>query len=110
MVVSRITDTLVRDVVAVMEYKGLKLQEAVDWVVKNRRDGQAGMIVVSSEGEVAYGFKGVLLIIKDQSIHFVFGNQALKVVADNSNFDIASVQLKNKLTVLVVEYIDSLLS
>ncbi|KAK9155417.1 hypothetical protein Sjap_002897 [Stephania japonica] len=40
----------------VMEYKGLKLQEAVDWVVKNRLDGQAGMIVVSSEGEVASGF------------------------------------------------------
>ncbi|KAK9091161.1 hypothetical protein Sjap_024338 [Stephania japonica] len=39
-----------------MEYKGLKLQEVVDWVVKNRLDGQAGMIVVSSEGEVAYGF------------------------------------------------------
>ncbi|KAK9090081.1 hypothetical protein Sjap_023258 [Stephania japonica] len=47
--------TLVRDVTAVMEYKGLKLQEAVNWVVKNRLDGQAGMIAVSSEGEVAYG-------------------------------------------------------
>ncbi|KAK9103177.1 hypothetical protein Sjap_020431 [Stephania japonica] len=51
-----IRGTLARDVAAVMEYKGLKLQEAVDWVVKNRLDGQAGMIVVSSEGEVAYGF------------------------------------------------------
>ncbi|KAK9152916.1 hypothetical protein Sjap_000396 [Stephania japonica] len=39
-----------------MEYKGLKLQEAVDWVVKNRLDGQVGMIVVSSEGEVTYRF------------------------------------------------------
>ncbi|KAK9123311.1 hypothetical protein Sjap_012913 [Stephania japonica] len=56
MVVSRITDTLVRDVAAEMEYKWLKLQEAVDWVVKNRLDGQAGMIAVSSEGEVAYRF------------------------------------------------------
>ncbi|KAK9116511.1 hypothetical protein Sjap_015458 [Stephania japonica] len=51
-----IRGTLARDVAAVMEYKGLKLQEAVDWVVKNRLDGQAGMIVVSSEGEMAYGF------------------------------------------------------
>ncbi|KAK9138965.1 hypothetical protein Sjap_009559 [Stephania japonica] len=51
-----IRGTLARDVVAVMEYKGLKLQEAVDWVVKNRLDGQAGMIVVSSEGEMTYGF------------------------------------------------------
>ncbi|KAK9144151.1 hypothetical protein Sjap_004054 [Stephania japonica] len=51
-----IRDTLARDVAAVMEYKGLKLQEAVDWVVKNRLDWQAGMIAVSSEGEVAYGF------------------------------------------------------
>ncbi|KAK9153910.1 hypothetical protein Sjap_001390 [Stephania japonica] len=39
------------------EYKGLKLQEAVEWVVKNRLDeGQVWMIAVSSEGEVAYGF------------------------------------------------------
>ncbi|KAK9112673.1 hypothetical protein Scep_020192 [Stephania cephalantha] len=52
-----IRGTLARDVAAVMEYKGLKLQEAVDWVVNNRLDGgQAGMIAVSSEGEVAYGF------------------------------------------------------
>ncbi|KAK9096470.1 hypothetical protein Sjap_021967 [Stephania japonica] len=29
--------------------------EAVDWVVKNRLNGQAWMIVVSSEGEVVYG-------------------------------------------------------
>ncbi|KAK9110767.1 hypothetical protein Sjap_018827 [Stephania japonica] len=40
-----------------MEYKGLKLQEAVDCVVKNRLDkGPVGMIAVSNEGEVAYGF------------------------------------------------------
>ncbi|KAK9146117.1 hypothetical protein Sjap_006020 [Stephania japonica] len=37
-----IRGTLVRDVAAVMEYKGLKLQVEVDWVVKNRLDGQAG--------------------------------------------------------------------
>ncbi|KAK9085740.1 hypothetical protein Sjap_026151 [Stephania japonica] len=41
----------------ISEYKGLKLQEAVEWVVKNRLDeGQVWMIAVSSEGEVAYGF------------------------------------------------------
>ncbi|KAK9103342.1 hypothetical protein Sjap_020596 [Stephania japonica] len=40
----------------VMEYNGLKLQEAVDWVVKNRLDGQAGMIAVSSEGEGEWHF------------------------------------------------------
>ncbi|KAK9116731.1 hypothetical protein Sjap_015678 [Stephania japonica] len=51
-----IRGTLARDVAAVMEHKWLKLQEAVDWVVKNRLDGQAGMIAVSSKGEVAYGF------------------------------------------------------
>ncbi|KAK9271244.1 hypothetical protein L1049_026834 [Liquidambar formosana] len=40
-----------------MEYKGLSLQEAVDFVVKERLDeGQAGMIAVSKKGEVAYGF------------------------------------------------------
>ncbi|KAK9146112.1 hypothetical protein Sjap_006015 [Stephania japonica] len=51
-----IRGTLARDIATVMEYKGLKLQEAVDWVVKNRLDRQAGMIAVYSEGEVAYGF------------------------------------------------------
>ncbi|KAK9091512.1 hypothetical protein Sjap_024689 [Stephania japonica] len=39
-----------------MEHKGLKPQETGDWVVKNRLDGQAGMIMVSSDGEVPYGF------------------------------------------------------
>ncbi|KAK9155243.1 hypothetical protein Sjap_002723 [Stephania japonica] len=49
-----IRGTLARNVAAMMKYK--ELQEAVDWVVKNRLDGQAGMIAVSSEREVAYGF------------------------------------------------------
>ncbi|KAK9136931.1 hypothetical protein Sjap_007525 [Stephania japonica] len=41
----------------ISEYKGLKLQEAVEWVVKNRLDeGQVWMIAVSSEGEAAYRF------------------------------------------------------
>ncbi|KAJ4964544.1 hypothetical protein NE237_016393 [Protea cynaroides] len=52
-----IRGTLARDVAAVMEYKGLPLQEAVDYVIKERLDeGKAGMIAVSSTGEVAYGF------------------------------------------------------
>lgn len=52
-----IRGTLARDVAAVMEYKGLPLQEAVDFVIKNRLDdGKAGLIAVSNKGEVAYGF------------------------------------------------------
>ncbi|XP_008796739.3 probable isoaspartyl peptidase/L-asparaginase 2 [Phoenix dactylifera] len=52
-----IRSTLARDVAAVMEYKGLGLQEAVDYIIKNRLDeGQAGLIAVSRNGEVAYGF------------------------------------------------------
>ncbi|KAL3734870.1 hypothetical protein ACJRO7_024101 [Eucalyptus globulus] len=52
-----IRGTLARDVAAVMEYKGLGLQAAVDFVVKERLDeGKAGMIAVSRNGEVACGF------------------------------------------------------
>ncbi|GAU23502.1 hypothetical protein TSUD_39810 [Trifolium subterraneum] len=52
-----IRGTLAREVAAVMEYKGFGLQEAVDFVIKHRLDeGQAGLIAVSSKGEVAYGF------------------------------------------------------
>ncbi|KAL5559089.1 hypothetical protein UlMin_035300 [Ulmus minor] len=52
-----IRGTLAREVAAVMEYKGLGLQEAVDFVIKERLDeGQAGLIAVSRKGEVAYGF------------------------------------------------------
>ncbi|KAI9118548.1 hypothetical protein K1719_010880 [Acacia pycnantha] len=52
-----IRGTLAREVAAVMEYKGMKLQEAVDFVVKERLDeGMAGLIAVSNTGEVAYGF------------------------------------------------------
>lgn len=55
-----IRGTLARDVAAVMEYKGLGLQEAVDFVVKERLDeGKAGLIAVSKTGEVAYGFNCV---------------------------------------------------
>ncbi|PIA56609.1 hypothetical protein AQUCO_00700748v1 [Aquilegia coerulea] len=49
--------TLAREVAAVMEYKGLNLQDAVDFVVKEKLDeGQAGLIAVSKNGEVACGF------------------------------------------------------
>ncbi|KAL8141121.1 hypothetical protein V2J09_007142 [Rumex salicifolius] len=49
--------TLARDVAALIEYKGLRLQEAVDYAVENRLDdGKAGLIAVSKEGEVAFGF------------------------------------------------------
>ncbi|KAG9135335.1 hypothetical protein Leryth_015225 [Lithospermum erythrorhizon] len=49
--------TLARDVAAVMEYKELGLQEAVDFVIKKRLDeGKAGLIAVSNKGEVTYGF------------------------------------------------------
>lgn len=52
-----IRGTLARDVAALMEYKGLGLQEAVDYVVNKRLDqGKAGLIAVSKDGEVAYGF------------------------------------------------------
>ncbi|PKI48060.1 hypothetical protein CRG98_031577 [Punica granatum] len=53
-----IRGTLARDVAAVMEYKGLGLQEAVDFVVKERLDegGKAGIIAVSRDGDVACGF------------------------------------------------------
>lgn len=52
-----IRSTLAREVAAVMEYKGLGLEEAVDFAIKNRLDkGQAGLIAVSKNGEVACGF------------------------------------------------------
>ena len=52
-----IRGTLAREVAAVMEYKGLGLQEAVDFVIKERLDeGFAGLIAVSNKGDVACGF------------------------------------------------------
>ncbi|XP_014500822.1 probable isoaspartyl peptidase/L-asparaginase 2 [Vigna radiata var. radiata] len=52
-----IRGTLAREVAAVMEYKGLSLQQAVDFVIKHRLDeGKAGLIAVSNTGDVAYGF------------------------------------------------------
>lgn len=55
-----IRSTLARDVAAIMEYKGYKLQEAVDFVLNKRLDeGKAGLIAVSNHGEVAIGFNTV---------------------------------------------------
>lgn len=56
-----IRGTLARDVAAAMEYKGLGLQEAVDFVIKERLDdgGKAGIIAVSRDGGVACGFNSV---------------------------------------------------
>ncbi|KAF2324327.1 hypothetical protein GH714_012555 [Hevea brasiliensis] len=52
-----IRGTLARDVAAVMEYKGLGLLEAVDFVIKERLDeGKAGLIAVSRNGEVTCRF------------------------------------------------------
>ncbi|GLT40208.1 hypothetical protein SLA2020_143610 [Shorea laevis] len=52
-----IRGTLAREVAAVMEYKGLNLQQAVDFVINERLDqGFAGLIAVSKNGEVACGF------------------------------------------------------
>ncbi|KAJ9166283.1 hypothetical protein P3X46_021058 [Hevea brasiliensis] len=49
-----IRGTLARDVAAVMEYKGLGLQQAVDFVINERLDeGKAGLIAVSRNGDVA---------------------------------------------------------
>ncbi|GKV04558.1 hypothetical protein SLEP1_g16708 [Rubroshorea leprosula] len=52
-----IRGTLAREVAAVMEYKGLNLQQAVDFVINERLDqGFAGLIAVSKNGEVACRF------------------------------------------------------
>ncbi|KAF5468206.1 hypothetical protein F2P56_012379 [Juglans regia] len=52
-----IRGTLAREVAAVMEYKELGLQEAVNFVIRERLDeGKAGLIAVSNKGEVAWGF------------------------------------------------------
>ncbi|KAH9310716.1 hypothetical protein KI387_025751, partial [Taxus chinensis] len=49
--------TVARDVAALMEYKGLSLQESVDYVInKKLEDGKGGLIAVSSNGEAVAGF------------------------------------------------------
>ncbi|XP_078443603.1 putative isoaspartyl peptidase/L-asparaginase 2 isoform X3 [Wolffia australiana] len=55
-----IRSTLARDVAALMEYKGLSLDGAVQYAIKERLDeGKAGLIAVSSDGDVACGFNCV---------------------------------------------------
>lgn len=55
-----IRSTLARDVAAVMEYKGAGLQDAIDYVIKERLDeGKAGLIAVSKSGEVGFGFNTI---------------------------------------------------
>lgn len=49
--------TLARDMAAVMEYKGMGLEEAVEFAMKRRLyDGGAGFIAVSKNGEVVCRF------------------------------------------------------
>ena len=52
-----IRSTLAREVAALMEYKGMPLKEAVEYAVRERLvDGKAGVIAVSADGDVTYGF------------------------------------------------------
>lgn len=48
--------TVARDVAALMEYKGLSLQEAASYVVDNIPKGNVGLIAVSSNGDVVMPF------------------------------------------------------
>ncbi|KAI3673329.1 hypothetical protein L6452_39446 [Arctium lappa] len=52
-----IRETVARDVAAVMEYKGLGLKEAADYIVHQvSPKGTTGLVAVSSKGEVAMPF------------------------------------------------------
>ena len=51
-----IRGTVARDVAAVMEFKGLSLKEAAAYVVDQAPPGTAGLVAVSSTGEVAMPF------------------------------------------------------
>eukprot|EP00252_Welwitschia_mirabilis_P016123 TRINITY_DN35639_c0_g1_i1.p1 TRINITY_DN35639_c0_g1~~TRINITY_DN35639_c0_g1_i1.p1 ORF type:complete len:368 (-),score=52.41 TRINITY_DN35639_c0_g1_i1:133-1236(-) len=49
--------TVARDVAALMEYKGLSLEDSVNYVINKRlEDGKGGLIAISSNGEVASAF------------------------------------------------------
>ncbi|KAH9329433.1 hypothetical protein KI387_001541, partial [Taxus chinensis] len=48
--------TVARDVAALMEYKGLSLKEAADYVIEHMEKGTAGLVAVSSKGEVTMAF------------------------------------------------------
>lgn len=48
--------TVARDVVAVMEFKGLSLKEAAAYVVEGTPKGNVGLVAVSATGEVTMAF------------------------------------------------------
>ncbi|GLJ18743.1 hypothetical protein SUGI_0334580 [Cryptomeria japonica] len=49
--------TVARDVITLMDYKNLSLQDSIDYVTNKRlEDGKGGLIAVSSNGEVVAGF------------------------------------------------------
>ncbi|GAA0164319.1 hypothetical protein Leryth_019741 [Lithospermum erythrorhizon] len=48
--------TIGRDVAAVMEYKGVSLKEAADYVIESAPKGTAGLVAVSAKGEVTMPF------------------------------------------------------
>lgn len=52
--------TLARDVSALMEYKGMGVKEAVECAIRERlEEGKGGLIAVSSNGDVTFGFNCV---------------------------------------------------
>lgn len=58
--------TVVRDVAAIMEFKGLSLKEAADCVVHEcTLKGVAGLVVVSASGEVVMSYNTTDLIFCD---------------------------------------------
>ncbi|KAK8942566.1 hypothetical protein KSP39_PZI009199 [Platanthera zijinensis] len=48
--------TVGRDVAALMEYKGLSLKDAANYVVESTPNGTVGLVAISAEGEVAMPF------------------------------------------------------
>ncbi|KAK8961808.1 Isoaspartyl peptidase/L-asparaginase 1 [Platanthera guangdongensis] len=48
--------TVGRDVAALMEYKGLSLKDAANYVVESTPSGTVGLVAVSADGEVAMPF------------------------------------------------------
>lgn len=53
---SIIRETVGRNVAALMEYKGLSLKDAANYVVVNSPKGTTGLVAVSATGEVAMAF------------------------------------------------------
>ncbi|XP_057867104.1 isoaspartyl peptidase/L-asparaginase 1 isoform X2 [Cryptomeria japonica] len=48
--------TVAHDVAALMEYKGLSLKEAAEYVIEHMEKGTAGLVAVSNKGEVTMVF------------------------------------------------------